>query len=221
MTEKWDEIQGKLDLVRVSRECDLSRFYSKLKYFLYFFSAATWFDLFETESGILEVSLCSFPKCDFFLSCALFAAQTDSRFLTSVFGLSKIANIFYRSETWSREEILTGVFTISKSWFNSSVANKEMEVNNYRLKRVDRVSNTDDGGIFAFVLNHIKINIWRDLTKTSPSGFQQLWFSWQLKKPRSAIICVACKPPSCPWQWCVLLKTLCLLILRHFYFEKT
>ena len=66
MTEKWDEIQGKLDLLRVSGEFELSGFYSKLKYLLYFFPAATWSDLFETESGILEVSLCSFPKCDFF-----------------------------------------------------------------------------------------------------------------------------------------------------------
>ena len=57
MTEKWDEIQGKLDLVRVSGEFELSGFYCKLKYLLHFFSAATWFDLFETESGILEVSL--------------------------------------------------------------------------------------------------------------------------------------------------------------------
>ena len=133
MTEKWDEIQGKLDLVRVSGEFELSGFYCKLKYLLYFFPAATWSDLFETESGILEVSLCSFPKCEFFLlSCALFAAQTDSRFLTSVFGLSKIANIL------------------------------------------------------------------RDLTKTSPSGFQQMWFSLQLKKLRSVIICVAYRSPSCP-----------------------
>ena len=58
MTEKWDEIQGKLDLVRVSGEFELSGFYCKLKYLLYFFPAATWSDLFETESGILEVSLC-------------------------------------------------------------------------------------------------------------------------------------------------------------------
>ena len=69
MTEKWDEIQGKLDLVRVSGEFELSGFCCKLKYLLYFFSAATWSDLFETESGILEVSLCSFPKCDFFFCC--------------------------------------------------------------------------------------------------------------------------------------------------------
>ena len=132
MTEKWDEIQGKLDLVRVSGEFELSGLYCKLKYLLYFFPAATWSDLFETESGILEVSLCSFPKCDFFLlSCALFAAQTDSRFLTSVFDLLKIANI-------------------------------------------------------------------RDLKKTLPGGFQQMWFSLQLKKPRSVIICVAYRPPSCP-----------------------
>ena len=27
MTEKWDEIQGKWDLVRVSREFELSKFY--------------------------------------------------------------------------------------------------------------------------------------------------------------------------------------------------
>ena len=71
MTEKWDEIQGKLDLVRVSGEFELSGFYCKLKYLLYFFPAATWSDLFETESGILEVSLCSFPKCDFFCCLAL------------------------------------------------------------------------------------------------------------------------------------------------------
>ena len=54
----------------------LSVFYSKLKYFLYFFSAATWFDLFETESGILEVSLCLFPKCDFFfILCFVFGTN--------------------------------------------------------------------------------------------------------------------------------------------------
>ena len=77
MTEKWDDIQGKLDLVRVSGEFELSGFYCKLKYLLYFFSAATWSDLFETESGILEVSLCSFPKCDFFFAVLCFVCGTN------------------------------------------------------------------------------------------------------------------------------------------------
>ena len=39
-------------------------------------------------------------------------------------------------------------------------------------------------------------NILRDLKKTSPSGFQQVWFSLQLKKLRSVIICVAYRPGS-------------------------
>ena len=41
MTEKWDEIQGKLDLVRVSGEFELSGFYCiKVEIFAVFLSCS-------------------------------------------------------------------------------------------------------------------------------------------------------------------------------------
>ena len=111
MTEKWDEIQGKLDLVRVNGEFELSGFCCKLKYLLYFFSAATWSDLFETESGILEVSLCSFPKCDFFLlSCALIVCGTN--------GL-KVSHLSVRS--LKNSEHLTGSYKDFTKWVSTNV----------------------------------------------------------------------------------------------------
>ena len=109
MTEKWDEIQGKLDLVPVSGEFELSGFYCKLKYFLYFFSAATWFDLFETESGILEVSLCSFPKCDLF-SVLGFVCGTN--------GL-KVSHLSVRS--LKNSEHLTRSYKDFTKWVSTSV----------------------------------------------------------------------------------------------------
>ena len=109
MTEKWDEIQGKLDLVRVSGEFELSGFYSKLKYMLYFFPAATWSDLFETESGILEVSLCSFPKCDLF---------SVLRFVCGTNGL-KVSHLSVRS--LKNSEHLTRSYKDFTKWVSTSV----------------------------------------------------------------------------------------------------
>ena len=110
MTEKWDKIQGKLDLARVSGEFELSGFYCKLKYLLYFFSAATWSDLFETESGILEVRLSSFPKCDFFLSHLCFVCSTN--------GL-KVSHLSVRS--LKNSEHLTGSYKDFTKWVSTNV----------------------------------------------------------------------------------------------------
>ena len=111
MTEKWDEIQGKLDLVPVSGEFELSGFYCKLKYLLYFFSAATWFDLFETESGILEV----LKAYVHFLNVIFFAVL---RFVCGTNGL-KVSHLSVRS--LKNSEHLTRSYKDFTKWVSTSV----------------------------------------------------------------------------------------------------
>ena len=89
------------------------------------------------------------------------------------------------------------VFTISETWFNASVQNKEYNIDGYKLMRLDRHSKTG-GGVCAYVRNSLKVRLLREITNTSQSGLQQLWLSLQHKKLKSLVICVVYRPPKPP-----------------------
>ncbi|CAB4011738.1 Hypothetical predicted protein, partial [Paramuricea clavata] len=89
------------------------------------------------------------------------------------------------------------VFTISETWFNSTVKNKEYSIDGYKLIRLDRLKKAG-GGVCAYIRNSLKVRVLRDITKTSQCGFQQLWLSLQHKKLKSLVICVAYRPPDTP-----------------------
>ena len=89
------------------------------------------------------------------------------------------------------------VFTVSETWFNSSVRNTEVNIPGYHLARLDRKRKTGTG-VCAYVRNSLKLKVLSDITANSEEGFQQLWFTIQHKKLRSLVICVVYRPPDVP-----------------------
>ena len=90
-----------------------------------------------------------------------------------------------------------GVLAISESWLNSKVRNAEVEIDGYKLFRLDRL-HKPGGGVCAYVRTDIKSQKLNHLSQTLENNFQQLWLHLQLNKCKSLAICVAYRPPNCP-----------------------
>ena len=86
------------------------------------------------------------------------------------------------------------ILTISESWLNSTV-NSEVEIEGYKLLRLDR---HHGGGVCVFTHNSLKTKIIKDISVISSTGFHQLWIQIQHKKMKSIVLCVAYRPPDCP-----------------------
>ncbi|CAB4006335.1 Hypothetical predicted protein [Paramuricea clavata] len=89
------------------------------------------------------------------------------------------------------------ILTISESWLNSTVKNSEVEIEGYRLLRLDRLGKRG-GGVCVFTRNSLKTKIIKDISVISSMGFHQLWILIQHKKMKSIVLCVAYRPPDCP-----------------------
>lgn len=89
------------------------------------------------------------------------------------------------------------ILTISESWLNSSVTNREIAIDDYKLHRLDRL-HKKGGGVCAYIKKNIKASVIKDLSKVSVSNFHQLWISLQCQKNKSIIICVTYRPPDTP-----------------------
>lgn len=89
------------------------------------------------------------------------------------------------------------IFAVSESWLNSNVSNAEVHIEGYKLIRHDRLEKAG-GGVCAYVHTSLNVHSIGELTATSDTGFQQLWFKVQNRKLKSLLICVTYKPPSCP-----------------------
>ena len=88
------------------------------------------------------------------------------------------------------------IFAVTESWLNSNVTNSEFQIEGYNLIRLDRLKKVG-GGVCAYVHSSLKAQRVKELTATSHTGFQQLWFKVQNRKLKSLLVCVAYKPPSC------------------------
>ena len=54
------------------------------------------------------------------------------------------------------------ILTISESWLNSTVKNSEVEIEGYRLLRLDRLGKRG-GGVCVFTRNSLKTKIIKDI----------------------------------------------------------
>ena len=89
------------------------------------------------------------------------------------------------------------VLAVSESWLNSTVTNAEVEIDGYKLTRLDRQGKSG-GGVCAYTRSSLKVKRLKDMSEISESGFHQLWMQIQLKKLRSMLLCVAYRPDYCP-----------------------
>ncbi|CAB3981754.1 Hypothetical predicted protein [Paramuricea clavata] len=76
------------------------------------------------------------------------------------------------------------VLTISETWLNSTVTNKEITIDGYKLHRLDRL-HKKGGGVCLYIRNDIKENILKDI---SDCNFHQLWLQLQYKKLKSLVL---------------------------------
>ena len=88
------------------------------------------------------------------------------------------------------------IITLSETSLNKSVKNTEVEIEGYKIFRLDRLGKRG-GGVCAYIRSPLRAHILKNLSGTSTTWFQQLWLQVQYKKIRSFIICVVYRPPDC------------------------
>ena len=88
------------------------------------------------------------------------------------------------------------ILTISETWLNSSVTNREVDIPGYRLHRLDRKFKKG-GGVCVYIRNSLKAKLLKSLSQINESGFHQLWLTVQHTKLKSIIVCAAYRPPDC------------------------
>ena len=80
------------------------------------------------------------------------------------------------------------VITISESWLNTSVSSLEVNLEGYKLSRLDRL-HMGGGGVCVYTRNNLKAKVLKDLSSISERNFHQLWISLQWKKTKSTVVC--------------------------------
>ena len=89
------------------------------------------------------------------------------------------------------------VITISESWLNTSVSSLEVNLEGYKLSRLDRL-HMGGGGVCVYTRNNLKAKVLKDLSSISERNFHQLWISLQWKKTKSIVVCTTYRPDDCP-----------------------
>ena len=89
------------------------------------------------------------------------------------------------------------VLAVSESWLNSTVTNAEIEIEGYKLTRLDRLNKTG-GGVCVFTKAALKVKRLKDISGISELGFHQLWMQIQLNRLKSLVFCVTYRPDYCP-----------------------
>ena len=89
------------------------------------------------------------------------------------------------------------VITISESWLNTSVSSLEVNLEGYKLSRLESL-HMGGGGVCVYTRNNLKAKVLKDLSSISERNFYQLWISLQWKKTKSVIVCTTYRPDDCP-----------------------
>ena len=112
--------------------------------------------------------------------------------------IRSLRNISHRSqfrELNSREQ--SDIITISESWLNTTITSTEIQLDSYKLFRLDRL-HKGGGRVCAYVRSELKSKVLKDFSSISDLNFHQLWLSVQVKKSKSIVLCVAYHPDDTP-----------------------
>ena len=81
------------------------------------------------------------------------------------------------------------IITISETWLNSTVSNADIELEGYKILRLDRLGKAG-GGVCMYYRNDLKVSHLKELSSISSLGFRELWVKIHHRKLRSIIVCV-------------------------------
>lgn len=83
------------------------------------------------------------------------------------------------------------IFTISETWFDSTVDNQAVQIPRFVFFRQDRGEHKSGGGLATF-----KATLLEHASGISDENFQQLWIKVQVRHCKSIFICTVYRPPS-------------------------
>ena len=89
------------------------------------------------------------------------------------------------------------IIAISETWLKTTVTSAEIQIEGYKLHRLDRL-HKGGGGVCAYVRKDLKSSVLKELSSISERNFHQLWINVQCKKLKSTIICVTYRPDDSP-----------------------
>ena len=89
------------------------------------------------------------------------------------------------------------IITFSETWLNTTVTSAEIQIEGYKLHRLDRL-HKGGGGVCAYVRKDLKSSVLKELSSISERNFHQLWINVPCKKLKSIIICVTYRPDDSP-----------------------
>ena len=89
------------------------------------------------------------------------------------------------------------MLALSETWLNSSTSNAEVEIQEYKIYKLDR-KHKKGGGVCIYVRNDFKTKVLKDHSYISPVCFRQLWLQVQVTKNKSMILCATYRLPDCP-----------------------
>ena len=87
------------------------------------------------------------------------------------------------------------IFTVSKTWLNSSVTDLEIEIPGYVIYRIDRQARVG-GGVCAYVSRNYRTEYLSDISLITASGFHQLWLKIHVRNMKSFLVCTTYRPPD-------------------------
>ncbi len=134
------------------------------------------------------------------LNCVDQPFETDSISVNT--GLIKVIHLNIRSLRNNvyliqhRELVCSAKFdiiTIYETWLNTSVTSAEVNLDGYKLIRLDRLHKRG-GGVCAYIRKDFQVVVLKDLSYISERNFHQLWISVQGKKTESVVVCVTYHP---------------------------
>ena len=91
----------------------------------------------------------------------------------------------------------SSIITVLETWLNTSVTSAEMQINGYKLHRLDRL-HKGVGGVCAYIHRDLKSCIIKNLSSISDQNFHQLCLNVHYKKLKSVVICVSYRPDNSP-----------------------
>ncbi len=86
---------------------------------------------------------------------------------------------------------------LSETWLNSSTTNAEVEIQEYKIYRLDR-KHQKGGGVCISGRNDFKTKVLKDQSYISPVCSHQLWLQVQVNKNKAMIVCATYRLPYFP-----------------------
>ena len=114
--------------------------------------------------------------------------------------IGSLKNRAHLSELWLlASEGKTDIITIFETWLNTTVTTLELQIDGYKLYRLDRLHKRG-GRVCTYIRRELKATIVKELSYIPERNFYQLWLSIYQKKLKLMVIRITYRPEDYPFS---------------------